>query len=859
MTARPDAAAALARAQALRDQLRDALATARASLADAEANNAALHRELERMTASRARQRLVRLRWMGTRAARAVRHPFWTAGTVLRGAAARGPAAAVQQIAAHALVRGIPLRQTAPVRRWADGADQTLALRWVGPINIRHRRVEALLCHPPAGVEYQVTAPSRSTFVCECALSPEVWQAHPPAVTFHVRLECAAAGWQREASLTIDPGARWTERRWHRLEIPLPQVESPALDVTVSLTTSVPGGPRADSAWALFGEPRFEWRRSTAEVRSSMATFLRLFRTGGAGQALQLLRLKGLSAPPPDTYPRWVARHTRSAEALEDFARTVAALPLQPRISIVTPVYNTEPRWLRACIESVRRQAYANWELCLCDDASTRPETIEVLREYEGQPNIRIHYAGENGGISAASNLALALATGEFVALLDHDDELTPDALAEVVAHVNAHPDADVVYSDEDKLDESGSRCDPFFKPDWSPEHFLSCMYSCHLMVVRKRLIDAVGGFRRGYEGAQDYDLLLRLMERTSHIDHLPRVLYHWRKVPGSTAAAGLAKPWALDAGRQALEDHVRRRGIDAEVEPGYAPGLYRVHRHIRGTPLVSLVIPTAGRPRRLPGGREVDILAQAVRSVVARTSWPHYEFVIVADAAGVSDAALAALDGTRHQVLRFERLGLFNFSAKINAGVAASSGEHVLLFNDDLEAMEPDWLEAMLEYSQDPEVGAVGPKLLYPDGRLQHIGIVLGVGGVASHVFHQQPGVSTGYAGSAVIARNYSAVTAACLMSRRQVFDEAGGFDERFPIDFNDVDYCLRVRRAGYRIVFTPWARLTHHESASFGTRHYDPVVLAEMRRRWGQAIERDPYYNPNLTRDFTDCRVDA
>jgi GT2 family glycosyltransferase len=383
-------------------------------------------------------------------------------------------------------------------------------------------------------------------------------------------------------------------------------------------------------------------------------------------------------------------------------------------------------------------------------------------------------------------------------------------------------------------------------------------MYTCHLMVIRRELLTKIGGFRKGYEGAQDYDLLLRAMEQTTAIEHIPRVLYHWRKLPGSTATAGLAKPWALDAGRLAVEDYVRRNTIDAEVLPGGAPGLYRVRRKIRDKPLVSLVIPTAARLRNVDG-RQIDILANAIESVKRHTSYPNYEFIVVADPAGVPPTTARALEGTRHQVLRFERLGLFNFSAKVNAGVAAGAGDQILLFNDDLEAFEDDWMSSMLEYAQEPQIGAVGAKLLYPDGRLQHIGMVLGVAGVAAHAFHQHPGVSPGYAGSAIMVRNYSAVTAACMMTRRQVFDEVGRFDERFPVDFNDVDYCLRLLRAGHRIVYTPWAKLYHHESASFGVRRHDLGVLDEVRHRWGDLIDRDPYYNPNLTRDFPDYRIDA
>jgi glycosyltransferase involved in cell wall biosynthesis len=374
--------------------------------------------------------------------------------------------------------------------------------------------------------------------------------------------------------------------------------------------------------------------------------------------------------------------------------------------------------------------------------------------------------------------------------------------------------------------------------------------------MARRSLVESIGRFRKGYEGAQDYDLWLRMVERTSRIVHVPRILYHWRKSPQSTASAGAAKPWAQDAGRLALQDHLARTGIDADVVPGAAPGLFRIRRRIKGRPLVSVIIPTAGKARDVRG-QPRDLLAQAIRSIAERTAWPEWELVIVADSAGLLDTSIAALRGLRHRVLALPPDGPFNFSRKINAGVAASTGTQVLLVNDDLEAIERDWMTAMLEYSQEPAIGAVGAQLLYPDGRLQHVGMLMGVAGIAAHAYHQHPGTTQGYYGAVIGPRNYSAVTAACLMTRREVFDAAGGFDETFPIDFNDVDYCLRVRRAGYRIVYTPYARLYHHESASFGARQQDPAAAAEMRRRWADVIARDPYYNPNLTRDFPDFRL--
>jgi len=851
---------AYARADALRRRLREALTDAQRAVTSAEETNQQLHHELNLMTASTGRRLLVGTRQGASRVARAIRHPLWTTGTLMRGLAASPGPATARRALSHLVRRAFPLRLTAPTRRWAEGTEESAAIRWIGPVNLRHRTFEALLCHAPAGIEYSTKVPAGAHFVCECGLSPQVWQDNPPPIEFTVAIHVPAADdWRQEVKISIDAGGRWTDRRWHTVSVALPPVDGPALDVNVALSTRTPPPGGVENAWALFGEPRFEWRRSSEDVRRSLGTFVRRIRTDGLRSSVELLRVAGVMTHDTEAYSRWVARNTRNETELTELASEVSALAAQPLVSVLVPVFNTDPRWLKAALESVRRQVYPHWELCICDDGSALPETIQVLRDYESDARVRIRFLSVNAGISAASNAALQLARGDFVALLDHDDELAPDALAEVVKHLNEHPEVDVIYSDEDKLDLLGVRCDPHFKPDWSPDHFLTCMYTCHLMVIRRQALADTGGFRTGYEGAQDYDVLLRLTDRTSRIHHIPRVLYHWRKLPQSTATAGQAKPWAIDAGRLALEDHVRRNGVEAEVLPGGAPGLYRLRRRVRNQPLVSIVIPTAGRLREV-GGKQVDMLANAIRSVLQKTSYNRYEFIVVADADGVPATTARALDESRHQVLRFERLGLFNFSAKVNAGAAVSSGDHLVLFNDDLEVISGEWLTAMLEYSQEAEVGAVGAKLLYPDGRLQHIGMVLGVAGVAAHAFHQRPGVSPGYAGSAIIVRNYSAVTGACLMTRRSVFEEVGRFDERFPIDFNDVDYCLRLGRAGYRVVFTPWAQLYHHESASFGARRrHDFNAFDEMRRRWGHVIDRDPYYNPNLTRDFPDYRLDA
>ena len=851
-----DAEAALARAVRLHQAVLQRRAAERVEVASLEQESRALHDELSLMERSAGRRMYLTFRGGAVRTLLAVRHPAWTAGSALRAAGATRVPATLRAAVRHLRRRTFPLRLTAPVTEHTDQPDDFVAIRWIGPTRIRHEVLESLLCHPSSTVEYRVSAPSGSQFVTSCAVSPNAWRRHPGVVDFRVRVDIPQIGWTAVRECRVDPAGRYTDRRWHRISIPLPVTGQPSVDVVVSLETRVSPGSHAGHAWALFGEPRFEWKRQDAEVRGSINTFVQRLRSDGIRGTFALLA-RGRSAEEDAAgYTQWVSTHTRSEPELAALGTEVAALPFQPLISIITPVFNTDARWLRACIESVRRQVYPNWELCLCDDASTAAGPAEVFREFPGDERVRVVRLEQNAGISAASNAAAAVARGEYIAFLDHDDELTPDALAEIVRSLNARRDAVVVYSDEDKLDLAGRRCDPAFKPDWSPELFLHRMYTCHLTVMRKDMFDLVGGFRRGYEGAQDYDLLLRVMERTDRIVHLPRILYHWRKLPESTASAGSAKPWAMDSGRLALEDYVARRGIAADVLPGAGPGLFRLKRQIQGEPLVSIVIPTAGKLRKVRN-TEVDLLAQAIASVTAKTTWPHYELVIVADASGVQPSTHRALAGTRHRIVVHQAEGPFNFALRINEGVAASTGEHILLFNDDLEVMDGEWMTAMLEYSQDPEIGAVGAKLLYPDGRLQHVGIVLGVNGIAAHAYHQHPGTTPGYMGNVIGPRNYSAVTAACLMTRRTVFDEAGGFDEAFPIDFNDVDFCLKVRKAGYRIVWTPHARLIHHESASFGPRAQDPAGIQEMRIRWGALVDADPYYNPNLTRDHPDFRI--
>jgi GT2 family glycosyltransferase len=458
-----------------------------------------------------------------------------------------------------------------------------------------------------------------------------------------------------------------------------------------------------------------------------------------------------------------------------------------------------------------------------------------------------VKFLPENKGISGNSNEALSLASGEFVALLDHDDELAAFALYEVVKALNQNPETDFIYSDEDKLTARGERITPSFKPDWSPDLFLSWMYTCHLGVYRKRLIDEIGGFRPAYDGSQDHDLVLRLVEKTQRIRHLPKVLYHWRATPQSAASGIQAKPYAHVAAKKAIEDYLRRNCIEAEVLDGACAGLYRVRRRIIGSPLVSIIVPTRD---------QLKFLRRCIDSVLKKTSYDNYEIIVVNNQSQETETISYLEEIRKHpgiRVLEYDRP--FNFSAVSNLAVSQCRGEHILLLNDDTEVVAGEWLSAMLEHSQRREVGAVGAKLFFPDGTIQHCGVIIGLGGAARHAFYR----SVDLLGRASAIGNYSAVTAACMMLRKEVFHEVGGFDENLAVLYNDVDLCLRIRNRGYLIVYTPYAVLRHHESRSRprGGEFFDryPRDTSYFKDKWRATIDSgDPYYNPNLTLDRSD-----
>jgi O-antigen biosynthesis protein len=520
-----------------------------------------------------------------------------------------------------------------------------------------------------------------------------------------------------------------------------------------------------------------------------------------------------------------------------------------PRFSVVTPIYETPPEVLAAMLRSVERQSYGDWELCLVDDASTGPHLAEMLAAVaKGDPRILVERRETNGGIVAASNEALAMATGEFVALLDHDDALHPDALALVAEAIDGAPDVDYVYTDEDKIDAAGHHQGPFFKPDWAPERMRTQMYTCHLSVLRRELVEEVGGFDPEFEGSQDWDLVLRVTERARRVVHVPRVLYHWRTLETSTAGGGEdAKPWAFEAGTRAIQAHCDRTGVPAAAERDTEhPGVYRLRPRLTSKPSVSIVIPTAGTVREVRYEPTV-LVEHCVASILATTTYENYEIVVVADTpvdAGVR-RRLTEVGGSKLKLVDFDEP--FNFSKKINCGAVHSDGEMLLMLNDDMEVVTPNWLERMVMYAGLPGIGAVGGRLVWEDGRLQHVGITFENVGYPGHIYRGFAGDWNGYSNSVLVAQNYLAVTGACLMTPRADFDRVGGLSTTFPVNYNDMDYCLKLIAEGRRVVYDPDTVLYHFESSS-RTTVVEDWEKEQLRARWLPITSVDPYSNPHL-----------
>ena len=589
------------------------------------------------------------------------------------------------------------------------------------------------------------------------------------------------------------------------------------------------------------------------DIPVAFVKFVRTLLNGGPSAVLHHLfrHRQARERRAPIAYGQWRQQFAVLSDADRAAIRArIASLPAAPVFSVLLPVFETPEPLLRRAIESVRAQLYPHWELCIADDASRAPHVRLILEEaLNSDSRIKVVYRELNGHISAASNSALALASGTHVALLDHDDELAEHALYLMAEEIAAHPEAELIYSDEDKIDESGRHFDPHFKPDWNPDLLRSQNYIAHLCVLRADKVRSAGGFREGFEGSQDYDLFLRAAAKAKDIRHLPFVLYHWRAVSGSTARATHEKSYAAEAGIKALRDALP----DAAVEPGPFPTTYRVRWPLPNPPpLASLIIPTRD-------GRA--LLETCVETLLSRTAYPNLELLVVDNQSRKRDALryFARLEARgAARVLRYERS--FNFSAINNFAVREARGTVVGLLNNDLEIIDPEWLSEMVSHALRPEIGAVGARLLYPDRTLQHAGVILGLGGVAGHSHKFQPPDAPGYFSRARLVQNLSAVTAACLVMRRDVYLQVGGFDEELAVAFNDIDFCLRLRKSGYRNLWTPHATLIHHESKSRGQENTAAKrarfagEVRRMQQRWGEELLQDPAYNPNLTLEAED-----
>ena len=547
---------------------------------------------------------------------------------------------------------------------------------------------------------------------------------------------------------------------------------------------------------------------------------------------------------PPD-YGLWIAHNEPTVEDLHRMRREAARFATCPRISIALPVYKTPIAVLTRSIESVMDQTYPTWELCLADDGSHDAALTAVLEQY-ARRDARIRHVTleQNLGISGATNAALSLCTGEYVAFLDHDDELAAFALSAVVQAINDHPDTEIFYSDEDKIDERGRRYDAFFKPDWSPDLFRSCNYICHFVVMKRALVESLGGLDQTYSGSQDYEFLLRASERTQKIGRIPKILYHWRAIAGSAAKAPEEKPAASADGKRALAAYLERNAPGARVEEVGACR-YRVRYAIAGNPRVSILIPTGGHKN----------VFRALESVLEKTDYKNYDIVLIDNSRAAQVKEYADRLAARKAPVRYLdwRGKPFNFSQMNNAAARATESPYILFLNDDTTVIAAEWLTAMLEHAQRPEVGAVGAQLWYPNDAIQHAGVVMGIYGNCSHAFKGLPGGRPYYFDFPNLIRNCSAVTGACLLVARDKFFEAGAFDEvNLAVAFQDVDLCLKLLELGFRNVYTPYAKLYHYESATKTEKDKIPDAAEDafMKHKWARYIADDPYYNPNLAR---------
>ena len=546
-------------------------------------------------------------------------------------------------------------------------------------------------------------------------------------------------------------------------------------------------------------------------------------------------------------YNEWFANHCPTEEEIAEQRKRVFAYA--PKISILVPVYNTPAVFLKQMIQSVRKQTYSNWELCIANANPANPEVAEILRvASKKDERIKVVDVPENEGIAQNTNRALEIAAGEYIGLLDHDDLLAVNALYEVVNTLNADAGAEVIYTDEDKVTtDLEEHFKPHFKPDFNLDLLRSNNYICHFFVAKKELIERVGAFRKEFNGAQDYDLILRCTEEAENIVHVPKILYHWRVHKESTSDNPMSKMYAYDAGKKAIEEHLKRCDTSGEVSHTKDLGFYRVKYPVQGEPLVSILIPNKD---------QVDSLDKCLRSIEEKTDYHNYEIVIIENNSEKEETFryYEKISSEKIRVIRWEKE--FNYSAINNFGVRHAKGDYILFLNNDVEIINSDWMREMLSHCQRKEVGIVGARLYYPDDTIQHGGIIVGIGGVAGSVFVGLPKGYSGYMHKAALQLDLSAVTAACMMMKRRVFEEVGGFEEKLKVAFNDVDLCLKTREKGYLVVYNPYVELYHYESKTRGAEDAKEKVrrfqteIEYMRSHWIDILKKgDPMYNTNLS----------
>mgnify|MGYP002571688944 CR=1 FL=1 len=565
--------------------------------------------------------------------------------------------------------------------------------------------------------------------------------------------------------------------------------------------------------------------------------------------------IMGTAAEPEEFYQIWINKNEPNEEELEKQKNT--KFDINPKISIIIPMYNTPEKFFEELVDELIEQTYPNWELCLADGSPEKNEKLEKI--YKKDKRIKYKFIGKNKGISGNTNAALELATGDFIALLDHDDLLPKFSLYEIVKCINKNPDVDFIYTDEDKFEElGGKRYDPYFKSDFAPDTLRANNFICHFSIFKKELMKELGGFRSEFDGAQDYDIILRMSEKAKKIIHIPKILYHWRVHALSTAkSGGTAKPYAYEAGIKAVQAHIDRIGLKGEVVSGNTLGTYKVNYEIKGNPKVSIIIPNKDY---------VSTLKVCLKSIAKLTTYENYEVIVVennSEEQKTFDYYDEINGKDKVKVVKYPEKG-FNYSKIINYGVANSDGEYIIQLNNDTELITPNWIEEMLGFAQREDVGAVGAELFYPDKSIQHAGIIIGIGGVAGHVFRNIPHGMHGYFSKDAMIQNMSAVTAACIMAPRKMYEAVGNMDEKFEVAFNDVDFCLKIREQGKLIVYNPYVQFIHYESKSRGfedTLEKQKRFKGEVERfqkKWKKILkDGDPYYNINLRLDNDQCAI--